>query len=332
VDLRQLARPALERLQDAFGDTAVLTETSRGEAVCSEVITGTYPVHANYVTVGTRRPLGVGAGSLAVLAWLPPAERARRLQQTARKLTNYLQLDAASIAAEADAACARGYVLFLDWVVEGMGGIAVPILDYDGWPIGALSVAALSTRIRSREVAMARLLRQEARRITSAWTRAVVPAGALSVPAREAGGQRIRNLHFEAEHRTGQSLAVVVDCQAAGHPTTERALSHEVEDLQAIHVKPCDRPRDQRAVVRLERVGRQLLLDMRIELRRVGNDGRVRGIALVAGAAVGDAAQRNAHDDVSRSGWQGQTNWTRDWISARGTRADHTPIISRVRS
>jgi DNA-binding IclR family transcriptional regulator len=163
VDLRQLARPALERLQDAFGDTAVLTETSRGEAVCSEVITGTYPVHANYVTVGTRRPLGVGAGSLAVLAWLPPAERARRLQQTARKLTNYLQLDAASIAAEADAACARGYVLFLDWVVEGMGGIAVPILDYDGWPIGALSVAALSTRIRSREVAMARLLRQEAR-------------------------------------------------------------------------------------------------------------------------------------------------------------------------
>ncbi|MGE6496876.1 IclR family transcriptional regulator [Cupriavidus metallidurans] len=177
VDLRQLARPALERLQDAFGDTAVLTETSRGEAVCSEVITGTYPVHANYVTVGTRRPLGVGAGSLAVLAWLPPAERARRLQQTARKLTNYPQLDAASIAAEADAACARGYVLFLDWVVEGMGGIAVPILDYDGWPIGALSVAALSTRIRSREAAMARLLRQEARRITSAWTRAVVPAG-----------------------------------------------------------------------------------------------------------------------------------------------------------
>jgi DNA-binding IclR family transcriptional regulator len=80
------------------------------------------------------------------------------------------------IAAEADAACARGYVLFLDWVVEGMGGIAVPILDYEGWPIGALSVAAQSSRIRSREGAIARQLRLESRRITSAWTRLVIPA------------------------------------------------------------------------------------------------------------------------------------------------------------
>jgi DNA-binding IclR family transcriptional regulator len=177
VDLRQLAHPALQRLQQSFGDTAVLTEASRGEAVCSDLVTGTFPVHANYVTVGTRRPLGVGAGSLAVLAWLPPAERTRRLQQTARKLGNYPRLNAPSIAAEAEAARARGYVLFLDWVVVGMGGIAVPILDYDGRPIGALSVAALSERIRSREAALARQLRQEARRITGAWTRLVMPAG-----------------------------------------------------------------------------------------------------------------------------------------------------------
>ncbi|QYY28331.1 MULTISPECIES: IclR family transcriptional regulator [Cupriavidus] len=177
VDLRELAHPALQRLQETFEDTAVLTEASRGEAVCSDVVTGSFPVHANYVTVGTRRPLGVGAGSLAVLAWLPPAERTRRLQQTARKLANYPRLHAPSIAAEADAARARGYVLFLDWVVEGMGGIAVPILDYDGRPIGALSVAALSDRIRSREASLARHLLQEARRITGAWTRVVVPAG-----------------------------------------------------------------------------------------------------------------------------------------------------------
>jgi DNA-binding IclR family transcriptional regulator len=182
VDLRQLAHPALQRLQETFEDTAVLTEASRGEAVCSDLVTGTFPVHANYVTVGTRRPLGVGAGSLAVLAWLPPAERARRLQQTARKLESYPRLNAPSIAAEADAARARGYVLFLDWVVDGMGGIAVPILDYEGRPIGALSVAALSGRIRSREAAMARQLRQEARRITGAWMRVVVPAGAQRGP------------------------------------------------------------------------------------------------------------------------------------------------------
>ncbi|WP_423197511.1 MULTISPECIES: IclR family transcriptional regulator [unclassified Cupriavidus] len=176
VDLRQLARPALQRLVDQFGDTAVLTEASRGEAVCSAVEEGTCPVHANYVTVGTRRPLGVGAGSLAVLAWLPAAERTRRLQQTACKLGNYPRLDAAAIAAEIDAARARGYVLFLDWVVQDMGGIAVPILDYEGRAIGALSVAAQSARLRGREASLARQLRLEARRITSAWTRTAMPA------------------------------------------------------------------------------------------------------------------------------------------------------------
>ncbi|CAG9177536.1 hypothetical protein LMG23992_03530 [Cupriavidus laharis] len=194
VELRQLAHPALQRLQETFEDTAVLTEASRGEAVCSDVVTGTFPVHANYVTVGTRRPLGVGAGSLAVLAWLPPPERTRRLQQTARKLANYPRLDAPSIAAEADAARARGYVLFLDWVVEGMGGIAVPILDYDGRPIGALSVAALSARIRSREAAIARQLRQEARRITGAWTRVVVPAGGAQCAGPRSSGASVSGI------------------------------------------------------------------------------------------------------------------------------------------
>ncbi|WP_340523639.1 IclR family transcriptional regulator [Cupriavidus necator] len=175
VDLRKLARPALERLVEAFEDTAVLTEASRGEAVCTDLEPGTYAIRANYVTVGTRRPLGVGAGSLAVLAWLPAPERARRLQQTTRKLGKHSRLDAACIAAEIEAARARGHVLFLDWVVDGMGGIAVPILDYEGRPIGALSVAAMSARIRSREAALARKLKQEARRITSAWTRTVIP-------------------------------------------------------------------------------------------------------------------------------------------------------------
>lgn len=178
ADLRQLARPALQRLVEAFEDTAVLTEASRGEAVCSDLEPGTFAVHANYVTVGTRRPLGVGAGSLAILAWLPAAERARRLQQTARKLGNYPRLDAPSIAAEIEAARSRGYVLFLDWVVDGMGGIAVPILDDEGNPMAALSVAGLSKRIRGRQARLARQLRQEASRIASAWTRAARPAGA----------------------------------------------------------------------------------------------------------------------------------------------------------
>lgn len=175
VDLRTLARPSLERLADEFEDTAILTEASRGEAVCSDIELGTYPIRANYVEIGTRRPLGVGAGSLAVLAWLPALERARRLQQGARKLAAFPRLTPQGLAAEIEAARARGHVLFLDWVVEQMGGIAVPLLDYEGRPLGALSIAALSERIRAREARLARRLKEEARRVTSAWTRRAGP-------------------------------------------------------------------------------------------------------------------------------------------------------------
>lgn len=175
VDLRALARRSLERLVDEFEDTAVLTEASRGESVCTDIELGTFPIRANYVEIGTRRPLGVGAGSLAVLAWQPQAERTRRLQQTSRKLDAYPRLHAELIGKEIDAARARGHVMFLDWVVEGMGGIAVPLLDYEGQPIGALSIAALSDRLRSREARLAKRLHDEARRVTSAWTRRAGP-------------------------------------------------------------------------------------------------------------------------------------------------------------
>lgn len=175
VDLRALARHSLERLVEEFEDTAVLTEASRGESVCTHIELGTFPIRANYVEIGTRRPLGVGAGSMAVLAWLPTAERARRLQHTSRRLAAYPRLSPELIAREAEAARERGHVMFLDWVVEQMGGIAVPILDYEGQPLGALSIAALSERLRSREARLAKRLKDEARRISSAWTRRAGP-------------------------------------------------------------------------------------------------------------------------------------------------------------
>ena len=119
--------------------------------------------------------IGWVAGSAITSLSLPPAERATRLQQTARRLAGYPRLTPELIAREAVAARERGHVMFLDWVVEQKGGIAVPILNYEGQPLGALSIAALSERLRSREARLARRLKDEARRISSAWTRRAGP-------------------------------------------------------------------------------------------------------------------------------------------------------------
>jgi hypothetical protein len=72
--IRDRARPTLLRLAAATGDTLLLSVRSGVESVCVDREFGSYPIRANYLDLGMRRPLGVGAGSLALLAWLPDDE------------------------------------------------------------------------------------------------------------------------------------------------------------------------------------------------------------------------------------------------------------------
>jgi DNA-binding IclR family transcriptional regulator len=72
--IRDRARPTLLRLAASTGDTMLLSTRSGIESVCVDREFGSYPIRANYLDLGMRRPLGVGAGSLALLAWLPDDE------------------------------------------------------------------------------------------------------------------------------------------------------------------------------------------------------------------------------------------------------------------
>jgi DNA-binding IclR family transcriptional regulator len=123
---------------------------------------GSFAIRANYLEVGSRRPLGVGAGSLALLAWLPDDEVEALMPFIADRLANYPLLNPSVLRRAIDDARRRGYAMLLDVVVPRMGGIAVPILSEDGRPSAAISIAALSERISGREIAIAEALQREA--------------------------------------------------------------------------------------------------------------------------------------------------------------------------
>lgn len=164
-DVRALARPSLLRLAQAFEDTAILSVPSGCESLCLDLELGRYPIRANYLEAGSRRLLGVGAGSLALLAWLPPREQAAVLDLVADQLARsgrYPRIDRALLAQHCHLARERGYAVLLDVVVERMGGIAAPILGADGRPVAALSIAALNERIAEREGPLAAALQHEA--------------------------------------------------------------------------------------------------------------------------------------------------------------------------
>lgn len=180
-DPRPLVRPSLMRLTGAFQDSVVLSIPSGAESLCIDVEEGSYPIRANYLTVGSRRPLGAGAGSLALLAWMPDAEREAALEILASQLGRYPRITPALLEERIAQAREQGYVVLLDVVVERMGGIAVPILDADGRPVAAISIAALSDRILSREAALAQALKREATVCQVLWAEAMRPAGLMSV-------------------------------------------------------------------------------------------------------------------------------------------------------
>lgn len=172
-DLRALARPSLVRLAELSGDTVLLSVRSGVEAVCVEREIGSYPIRANYLDIGSRRPLGVGAGAMALLAWLPDREVDAILGIVVQRLGPYPRLNQAAIRTRVSESRARGYVVLLDQVVDTMGAIGVPVRDAAGRTVAALSIAALTTRIRAREAELAEALRREA----DLMERERIPAG-----------------------------------------------------------------------------------------------------------------------------------------------------------
>lgn len=73
-------RPAAEpdTARGFFEDTAILSLPERCRIAARRPGTGPPPIYANYLEVGSRGLLGVGAGHLALLAFMPSASPAPR--------------------------------------------------------------------------------------------------------------------------------------------------------------------------------------------------------------------------------------------------------------
>ncbi len=175
-DPRAVVRPSLLRLAGEFEDTAILSVPSGVESLCVDLELGSFPIRANYLEVGSRRPLGVGAGSLALLAWSPEPEREAAMPQVEARLGRHPRISRSLLEAHMSQARLQGYAVLLDVVVDRMGGIAVPLMGPDGRPVGAISIAALSDRISSREAALAQSLKREATLCESLWRNQAAPA------------------------------------------------------------------------------------------------------------------------------------------------------------
>ncbi|MDO9278099.1 MAG: IclR family transcriptional regulator [Polaromonas sp.] len=151
-DLRGLCRPILQRLALEAGDTAYLVLRSGFEAVCVDLEEGPSPIRVITLQVGSRRPLGVGAGGMALLAALPSTERENVLDAIQPQLDADWGMSRDFLIASIEEAQRKGYTLIRNRVNAGVSAIGRHFTDTTGRPIASLSVAAINERMTPARV------------------------------------------------------------------------------------------------------------------------------------------------------------------------------------
>lgn len=143
-----LAYPAMVRLAELTGDTVYLSLRHELELICVERVEGDFPIKALSLEAGDRRPLGVGAGGLALLSYLPAEEIDQILRVNMPLFGNYGKLKPEEVPRLVALAQREGYASNDGAVIPDISAVAVPIYGFQGKPFAALSIATITTRLQ----------------------------------------------------------------------------------------------------------------------------------------------------------------------------------------
>lgn len=146
-ELRDLAGPMMQRLAERTGDTIYLSLRSGFDAVCIERIEGDFPIKTLTLDAGDRRPLGIGSGSLALLAFQDDAFVEKAIAVNAAAIRSFPGFDSSRVFDLVAEARRQGHVFNNEQLIPGMSAIAIPVLGKNQTAIAALSVAAITTRM-----------------------------------------------------------------------------------------------------------------------------------------------------------------------------------------
>jgi DNA-binding IclR family transcriptional regulator len=163
-----LVRDGMRSLADRTGETILFAVRDRGAETMTYVdIIESRKTVRFAVSVGDRRPLYCTSGGRALLAAESDEEVRRYLKQLKpQKLTANTETDKRRLGEAIAAARDLGIAQTSDQTSDGVTGTAAAIRDASGTAIGALIVAAPSSRLQDRGAELARMTREQAQVIS----------------------------------------------------------------------------------------------------------------------------------------------------------------------
>jgi len=137
--LESLGRPILADLCSETGQTVYLITRSGIDSICIALCESGSQFRTLVLEVGSRQPLGVGAGSMAILAALPEDEVEQVIEANHERYLAYAGFDLDTFRGGLYQARERGHAWHESLFTRGVSGIGVAVLDGSGEPIAAIS-------------------------------------------------------------------------------------------------------------------------------------------------------------------------------------------------
>lgn len=144
LELRETARPVLERLVDATHDTALLVVPDRGELLyVDKIVSDARDVRTDPRT-SARRPLQCSSLGKALLASLHDEEVLAVVERVGLpRATVFSIVDRDVLLADLAATRRRGYAVDRQEAVAGVCCVGAPVRDYTGRSLAAISLSTI---------------------------------------------------------------------------------------------------------------------------------------------------------------------------------------------
>jgi DNA-binding IclR family transcriptional regulator len=145
--LRHSLRPMMTRVAARIKGTIYLSIRSGPDSLCISCIRGSFPISANTLTTGSRRPLGIGAGSMALLADLPAEEADRITKENTGRFDRYSGITSFEVETGIARCRSDGYAFNDGRIVSDVVAIGMVCRVPDFAPVVGLSVAMPKSRL-----------------------------------------------------------------------------------------------------------------------------------------------------------------------------------------
>jgi DNA-binding IclR family transcriptional regulator len=147
-ELQYTARNRLSALARQTSAVAFLFFRSSDDLVCAvRVGTARQEAKALAILPGTRKPLMVAAGGVAILMAMPQVEARLTIQRNLENLYDYNESEIAGIRRMMERSFATGIAMTEGDVIPGVNAIGLPLRDHDGVVFASIALAGPARRL-----------------------------------------------------------------------------------------------------------------------------------------------------------------------------------------